>query len=428
MFFQDGTNYVSNEIEYICKLIFELLKTPIYFLDNNNDIFFSLSHEHATNPILQNKKDLFANLFGNCNDCNFPVIKSTKYHENYFAVNLRKDDLFLGTFILGPSTYSPITAEAINKIISENNVPLSYKRDLITFYNSIQVIDYSRLINSSLLLHYSIYNEMLKPSTIMEKNSSLEDVVLKIGNDSKNILSKSRQDLFFHHTPTLEKNFLKCIKEGNKEKLLQYLAAPEDGEYGVLSDNPLRSKKNFLICCVTIATRAAIDGGLEPEVAYSLSDSYIQNIEYLYDVKDLQILENTMYCDFADNVSRANKLKYSKTIITCQNYISNHLYQEISLSEIAQFIGLTPKYLSTLFNKEVGITLSEYIQNKRIEESKHLLSSSTHSILDIATWIGFHDQSHFTRIFKKITGTTPKKFRDNKSSKVDFKTNKANIK
>lgn len=411
MFFQNGSNNISTEIEYICKLIFEILKTSIYFLDNNNDIFFSLSYDHGANPISPNKKDLFINLFGDFTIYDFPVIKSTKYYENYFAVNLIKDDIFIGTFIVGPSTYSHVTADAINNLILENNIPQSYKKDLIKFYSSIQVIDYSRLINSSLFLHYSIYNEMLSESTVTEKNSSLKDVVVKIQKDSKNILLQNRQNLFFHHTPAREKKLIKCIKEGNKEKLLQYLSAPEDGDFGILSDNPLRNKKNFLICCVTIATRAAIDGGLEPETAYALSDSYIQNTEYLYEIKDLQNLERTMFCDFADNVAKANKLKYSKSIVTCQNYILNHLYQEISHSDLAQLTGLSQKYLSALFSKEVGITLSEYIQEKRIEEAKHLLSSSNHDILDIATWLGFHDQSHFTKIFKKITGTTPKKFR-----------------
>ena len=415
MFFQNGSNDIINEIKYICKIIFEVLKTPIYFLDNNNDIFFSMSSEHATNPISPNKKELFTNMFSDSNSYSFPIVKSTNFHENYFAVSLKKDDIFLGTFIVGPSTYSFITAQTIDKIISENNIPLSYKKDLINFYNSMQVIDYSRLINASLLLHYSIYNEMLKGSTVMEKNSSLKDVALKIENDNKNILSQNRQNLFFHHTPTREKLFLQCIREGNKEKLLQYLALPEDGQYGILSDSPLRNQKNLFICAVTIATRAAIDGGLESELAYSLSDSYIQNIEYLYEMKDLLNLENKMYCDFADNVLKSKKLSYSKSIIFCQNYILNHLYEEISLFELSQFVGLSKKYLSGLFSKEVSLTLSEYIQNERIKESKHLLSSSNHSILDIATWLNFNDQSHFTRIFKKFTGTTPKKFRDGKN-------------
>lgn len=418
MFFQDGDNDINNEIEYICKIMFEVIKTPIYFLDNNNDIFFSLSSEHAINPILVNKKDLFTNMFSDSNSYSFPMIKSTNFYENYFAVSLKKNDIFLGTFIVGPSTYSLITAQTIDKIISENNIPLSYKRDLINFYNSIQVIDYSRLINASLLLHYSIYNEKLKAATVIEKNSSLKYVVLKIGNDNKNILSKNRQNFFFHHTPTREKLFLQCIREGNEKELLQYLNIPEDGKYGILSDNPLRSQKNFFICCATIATRAAIDGGLEPELAYSLSDSYIQNMEFLYKVTDLLNLENKMYSDFANNVLKFKKLNYSRSIIVCQNYILKHIYEEIPLAELAQCVGLSQKYLSGLFSKEVGITLSNYIQNERIEESKHLLNSSNYSILDIGTWLGFHDQSHFTRIFKKFTGTTPKKFKEGKTPKA----------
>ena len=121
-----------------------------------------------------------------------------------------------------------------------------------------------------------------------------------------------------------------------------------------------------------------------------------------------------MFCDFADNVLKAKNNKYSKPIISCQNYISKHLYQELSLSELAEFIGLSPKYLSALFHKEVGLTLTEYINSKKIEEAKHLLMSTNHSILDISDWLGFHDQSHFTKIFKKFTGVTPKKFMDGK--------------
>lgn len=418
MLLENETNSINHKIKYICKLIFEVLKVPTYFLDNNNEILYSFSYVHAVNPIIPNKKELFTYLFEDCSTYNFPIIKSTNYAENYFAVNLIIDDNLLGYFIVGPSIYSPITAEAINEIILKNNIPLNLKRGLINYYNSIQTIDYSRLISASLLLYYSIYNEELDPSVVKEKNNSLKCVLSKIESDSKNILSQNRQNFFFHHSPNRERNILECIRQGNKEKLLEQLSTAEDGEYGVLSDNPLRNKKNLFICLVTIATRAAIDGGLDTELAYSLSDSYIQNVEFLSELNSLHNLENQMFCDFADSVLKSKKIKYSKPIITCQNYILKHLYQDISLSELAEFIGLNHKYLSTLFHKEVGLTLTEYISTNKIEEAKHLLMSSNHSILDIATWLGFHDQSHFTRTFKKLTGTTPKKFRDDKKDNL----------
>jgi len=390
-------------------------RNVLYPEDNtayNNDIFISYSYGHAINPLSPNKKDLFAKMFNESNLYNFPIVKSTKYFENYFAVSLKKDDIFLGTFIAGPSIYSPITTGTINKMISENNVRLSYKKDLINFYDSIQVIDYPRLISASILLYYSIYNVKLKTSTVMEKNSLLKNVVVQVKKDSENMLSKNRQVIFFHHTPTYEKKLFQLIREGNKEKLLLHLDTPFDGENGIISDNPLRNKKNFFICFVTLATRAAMDGGLDPELAYSLSDLYIQNKEKMYEVKDIVDLENKMIYDFADHVQGLKYIRYSKPIIFCQSYIFKHLYEEISISELARYVRLSKKYLSGLFSKEVGITLSEYIQNEKIEESKCLLGSSNYSILDIATWLGFNDQSHFTRVFKKFTGTTPKKFRD----------------
>lgn len=412
MFLENNTNNMNHKIKYICKLIFEVLKTPTYFLDNNNEILYSLSYENAVNPLIPNKKELFIDLFKNCSSYDFPIIKSTKYNENYFAVNLINDDVFLGSFIIGPSTYSTITAETINKIILENNLPLNLKRDLINYYNSIQTIDYSRLISAGLLLYYSIYNKDIDPAIVKEKNNSLEGVLSKIESDSKNIISLNRQNFFFHHSPNRERNILDSIKQGNKENLLEHLSLPQDGECGVLSDDPLRNKKNLLICLVTVATRAAIDGGLDTELAYSLSDSYIQNIEYLSEMNLLNNLENQMFCDFSDNVLKAKKNKYSKPIIICQNYISKHLYQELSLSELAEFTGLSPKYLSALFHKEVGLTLTEYINSRKIEEAKHLFLSTNHSIVDISEWLGFHDQSHFTKIFKRFTGITPKKFKD----------------
>lgn len=412
MFLENNTNSISHKINYICKLIFEVLKIPTYFLDHRNEIIYSLSYENAINPTIPNKKEFFIDLFKHCSAYDFPIIKSTKYDENYFAVNLIRDDIFLGSFIVGPSTYSPITAEDINKIMLENNIPLNLKKGLINYYNSIQTIDYSRLISAGLLLYYSIYNKELDPSIVKEKNNSLKSVLSKIEIDSKNILSQNRQNFFFHHSPKRERNIVDCIKQGNKEKLLEHLSLPPDGEYGVLSANPLRNKKNLFICLVTIATRAAIDGGLDTEIAYSLSDSYIQNVEYISELNSLNNLENQMFCDFADNVLKSKKNKYSKSIINCQNYIANHLYQDISLSELAEFVGLNHKYISSLFHKEVGLTLTEYINSKKIEEAKYLFLSTNHSILDISDWLGFHDQSYFTKIFKKYTGITPKKFKN----------------
>lgn len=81
---------------------------------------------------------------------------------------------------------------------------------------------------------------------------------------------------------------------------------------------------------------------------------------------------------------------------------------------------MNANYLSELFKKEVGISTSEYIQSEKIEEAKKLLAFTNYFLLNISLWLNFHDQSHFTRVFKKITGLTPKQYRDKNSALLGF--------
>lgn len=410
MFFQNNAG-ISEEIEFISKIIFDILKIPVYFLDQNNNLIISFKHKYNNNPLLDNEKT-FSELFSNSNNCDLPIIKSTKYLENYFAINLKKANTFLGKFIVGPSVFYPINEETINKLILINNIKINYKIDLIKFYSSLKVIDYTHLVNASLLLHYCIYNKIVDPSIVIELNSSMKDLEEKITNSSNKILSENHKNLIFHNSLAYEKNIFNSIKQGDKEGLLHHINSNPQGEPGTLSINPLRNKKNLIICIITLATRAAIDGGLEPELAYSLSDTYIQCLEGFENIYSLENLKIKALCDFADKVHKIKKFKYPKTIFLCQNYISKHLYENITLSNIADFFGLSKKYLSGLFSKNTGITLTEYIQTQKIEEAKFLLSSTSYPIIYICELLRFHNQSHFTKIFKKITGLTPKKYRN----------------
>lgn len=104
--------------------------------------------------------------------------------------------------------------------------------------------------------------------------------------------------------------------------------------------------------------------------------------------------------------------QHSKPINECQNYIFTHLYGDITLTILAEIVTLNPSYLSSLFKKEVGISLNEYIQRAKVDESKKLMTYTRHSISEISTLLNFHDQSHFTKIFKKHTGISPKQFKN----------------
>lgn len=191
------------------------------------------------------------------------------------------------------------------------------------------------------------------------------------------------------------------------------MSEPSEGNYGILAkNNPMRSLKNLLITSATLLTRAAIDGGMDTEIAYTLSDSYIQLIEEFNTVNDLNNLRITMSCDFADRVSNLKYINYPKTITHCISYIHKNIYNSISLESICNHLNFNSSYISRYFRKEVGVTISEFILKEKVEEAKRLLLSSDYSILEISVLLNFNDQSYFTKIFKRFTKTTPKKYRD----------------
>lgn len=211
-----------------------------------------------------------------------------------------------------------------------------------------------------------------------------------------------------------ERYFYNLIKNGETEKLKELLKIHSlDGEYIVLAkNNPLRSWNNLVICFITISCRAAMEGGLPTETKYAISDVYIQELEELTSIKDVEDLANEVFIDLAGRVRNLKTHQYSKLVTMCQNYISKNLSENITLQSLANQLKVNSSYLSNLFTKEVGASLSEYIIKEKISEAKRMLLFTQFSILEIYTALGFCDQSHFTKVFKKSTGSTPKQFRN----------------
>ena len=115
-------------------------------------------------------------------------------------------------------------------------------------------------------------------------------------------------------------------------------------------------------------------------------------------------------------VRNLNRQTYSPVIQKIIAYIETDLSTDLSLKTFAKYLNVNASYLSTLFSKEVGITLSEYVNNSRIFHAKKLLQGTNLPIKSIAEQCGFSDTHYFNRIFHKITGTTPGVYRKNGKS------------
>lgn len=187
----------------------------------------------------------------------------------------------------------------------------------------------------------------------------------------------------------------------------------ENEGVGRLSRNPVTNMKYHFVITTAMITRLCGQNGMELEQSFRLSDFYIQKLDDLHTVEDIQSLHDEMVIDYTERMRK--KLQEditSRHIATCKDYIYSHIKEKITVEELAIELDVSTSYLSRLFKKEVGVPLSTYVRDKKMEVAKDLLQFSSQSMIDIANYLSFSSQSHFIQQFKTVVGMTPKKYRD----------------
>lgn len=183
-------------------------------------------------------------------------------------------------------------------------------------------------------------------------------------------------DEAYHRQPTEEFLFYEAVANGNVEAVKKNCEAArftESEGVGVLSRNPVTNLKYHFVITTAMIARLCRQNGMELEQAFGLSDFYIQKLDDIHTVEGVQSLHDEMVIDYAEKMRR---------------------------------------YLSRLFKKETGISVSAYIREQKIEIAKNLLRYSDYSMIDIANRLSFSSQSHFIQQFREAVGMTPKKYRD----------------
>lgn len=181
---------------------------------------------------------------------------------------------------------------------------------------------------------------------------------------------------------------------------------------GILSRDMLTNMKYHFVITTAMITRSCMDAGMNMEQAYHLSDFYILKLDTIHNIQTLASLHTKMVLDFTGKMQLLRKGPTSKPVTACIDYIYTHVGARITTDELADYVQLSPSHLSRLFKKEIGMTISDYIREKKIEQAQHLLKYSDYSLIDIANHLSFSSQSHFIQTFRQLVGMTPKKYRN----------------
>lgn len=228
-------------------------------------------------------------------------------------------------------------------------------------------------------------------------------------------LTKSEEE--FTHRPLEEEySFYQAVSSGDMEFVQENCkkdAFTNPDGMGILSLNPLTNIKYHFIVTVAMITRRCVEAGMELEQAYRLSDFYILKMDSCTSIEAISQLHNDMALDYTGKMLLLKKSTViSKSVVLCMDYVYNHINSRITINDLAAYTDLSPSYLSRLFKKELGVSISDYITEKKIEKAQNLLKYSDYSLIEIANYLAFSSQSHFIQTFKAAVGLTPKKYRD----------------
>lgn len=176
-------------------------------------------------------------------------------------------------------------------------------------------------------------------------------------------------------------------------------------------EDPLRDAQDMVIAVNTLFRKTVEQAEVHPLYIDDISGQFVREIERVENEDQLVNLIPRMINNYCLLVQNHSLRQYSEGIRNCINYIDFHYMEPLNLESLATRFSLNKNYLSSRFHREVGMTVTDYINRTRVRKSEELLSRSAENMQGIAEKCGFTDANYFSRIFRKVNGETPLAFR-----------------
>ena len=225
-------------------------------------------------------------------------------------------------------------------------------------------------------------------------------------------------DDLFHSITDIEKrylsenNLLQVISKGQLHKLEMFIEHLNFRTLEQRTADPVRDAKNYAIVTNTLLRKAAEHGAVHPIHIDEISSQFARKIELATSLQALTSITKEMMRKYALLVKNHSMRGYSPLVRKVMIHIDSDLSADLSLNVHAKLLNVNPSYLSTVFKKETGSTLTEYVTEKRIEHALFLLNTTSLQIQTIAQYCGFPDIAYFSKTFKKRIGKTPSEYRN----------------
>ena len=392
------------DYNYIATMIGDFSRVPVHIYKNNELIFYYSITHFIKDPISIHQSDILkiSDLIGYLLTDNFScygIVNSDEYK-----------------FVIGPTKQVSSTASNLLELAIQLDIPKEHIDEFIIAMQEIKHIPFENLMQIMCFLNYILNNEKCSLEDIFIDDSLQKHFAKKTSrHGTGHSLSDklSEQDIIFHSTYDLEENFMNMIRKGDYISISNLLENSQIFKKDVMESNHLRFFKNSFVAVATLASRAAIQGGMNPDDAFTLIDNYILMCELLDDCNRINNLGRLMVIDFAKRVNQLYKgTQASHLILDVSNYINRHMSEAITVEAMSKDFFMSRSYLSKRFKAESTVTLTDFILTKKTDEAKHLLRYTKQSLTAISLHLGFSSPGHFSRVFRKYASVSPKEYRE----------------
>lgn len=337
------------------------------------------------------------------------------FYCNYFIIRL--PDATADTLMLvGPYTTREFNRNEIMEFTEEYSLPPQIFNTLEKYFNNIPYLEN----DSTLLVLMNTLGETFWGSMDHFKFETLEQNPENTGQRTSAVTADYADEQTdatinmkaIEERYAVENQLLQAISQGLSHKVEVMMANMSASNFEKRTADPIRNMQNYCIIMNTLLRKAVENGSVHPFYIDKLSSDFARKIEQVTTMEAVRKLQKDMIHKYCLLVKNHSMKGYSLLVQKVVTTIDTDLTADLSLNALASKMNVNASYLSTLFKRETGSTLTDYVNEKRIQHGILLLHSTGLQIQTIASYCGIPDVNYFTKLFKKKVGKTPKEYRE----------------
>ncbi|MDR2048745.1 MAG: PocR ligand-binding domain-containing protein [Treponema sp.] len=262
---------------------------------------------------------------------------------------------------------------------------------------------------NSLTREHSVY--LRQRARITEQQATIAELIIERKVSAAELLEMENRKVLLRYPEETEKELIAFVQSGGKQQATKLLNSLLSGIFSFAEGN-LETIRIKLFELIAFLSRAAVDAGAPLKEVNAITKASFEICEEDTDFERLCFLTTRAMEGFIDTVYRNRERKQTSVYMTrAIDYIMNHYMDDLPLGTVAREVYVSEYYLSHLFRKEMNQTFSDYVTKVRIEKARAFLREDVNArIQEVAGLVGFNDSNYFAKIFKKITGMSPRSY------------------